>query len=160
MHQPPWQQLTFYPGLSATLKNFWFGQILKKYSSFEHRAYIIEYWPVCPLFCACVRLELLLFNQYRQNLLTIFVSHESWPNFLLCYFCFQFQSHQKLANFATFTTQFCKQFQNDNSVTNMALKLKQKRLSGQCHLNFKVSFQLSHKFIKNSVKEIIEFSSW
>ena len=107
---------------------------------------------VCPLFCACVRLELLLFNQDRQNLLTIFVSHESWPNFLLCYFCFQFQSHQKLANFATFTTQFCKQFQNDNSVTNMALKLKQKRLSGQCHLNFKVSFQLSHKFvIKNSV---------
>ena len=107
--------------------------------------------PVCPLFCACVRLELLLFNQDRQNLLTIFVSHESWPNFLLSYFCFQFQSHQKLANFATFTTQFCKQFQNDNSVTNMALKLKQKRLSGQCHLNFKVSFQLSHKFIKNSV---------
>ena len=107
---------------------------------------------VCPLFCACVRLELLLFNQDRQNLLTIFVSHESWHKVLLCYFCFQFQSHQKLANFATFTTQFCKQFQNDNSVTNMALKLKQKRLSGQCHLNFKVSFQLSHKFVfKNSV---------
>ena len=101
---------------------------------------------VCLPFCACVCLELLLFNQDRQNLLTIFVSHESWPNFLLCYFCFQFQYHQKLANCATFTTQFCKQFQNDNSVTNMALKLKQKRLSGQCHLNFKVSFSNCLKF--------------
>ena len=104
---------------------------------------------MCPLFCACVRLELLLFNQDRQNLLTIFVSHESWPNFLLSYFCFQFQSHQKLANFATFTTQFCKQFQNDNSVTNMALKLKQKRLSGQCHLNFRISCPIvSHIWYK------------
>ena len=111
----------------------------------------VGFWlrfPVCPLFCAYVRLELLLFNQYRQNLLTIFVSHESWPNFLLCYFCFQFQYHQKLANCATFTTQFCKQFQNDNSVTNMALKLKQKRLSGQCHLNFRISF-----LIVNLIKE-------
>ena len=35
-------------------------------------------WPVTKRFRARVRFELLLFNQDRQNLLTIFVSHQLW----------------------------------------------------------------------------------
>ena len=75
-------------------------------------------------FRARVRRELLLFNQDRQNLLMFFESHESCHNFLLCYFCFQFQCHQNLADFPTFTTEFYKKVQNDNSETNF-LQMKQ-----------------------------------